>query len=231
MSHHATDAVRLREQATRLSDITAHDKLSHARTRNDRAVENDRLDHLQLNALGGRVLPQRFDIPFAIVAEKEVRSFDNRLGMERFANDSIEEFARTQRQQGLIRGISNHAVDAEFVEQLRFSLGPRERRRRGRWPQKPHRMRIEREHNCWPTNASGVFDESLDEPCVAAMHAVEVANRERTEPIVSGTASRWRMTFIGPLIIFAQVATVKPRGLCYPWGRTATLPRKRADGR
>jgi hypothetical protein len=41
-------------------------------------------------------------------------------------------------------------------------------------------MRIEREHNCGAADLAGLSQESLDDAGMAAMHAVEVADRHRS---------------------------------------------------
>ena len=112
-------------------------------------------------------------------AEEKIRAVHHRSCVQPLSHDRVEEFARRKGQQRFVGRVRDHRVHPQFREQFRLAIRPRQRRRRGVRPQQPHGMRVERKHHRWPVDGPRLFQQPRDDPCVAAMHAVEIADRHR----------------------------------------------------
>ena len=122
-------------------------------------------------------LAEQLDRAGATAAEPKIRAFDQRPGIELFANDLGKELVRPQGQQCLVGRIGQHGVDAQAGQQFGFAVRPRQRRRRRVGSQQPHRVRVEREDHGRPTHLAGASQQPLDDPGMAQMDAIEVADR------------------------------------------------------
>ena len=97
--------------------------------------------------------------------------------------------SRRKPQQLFVGRIGDHRVDAQLGQQLGLAVGPRQRRRRLGRTQQPHRMRIEREDQRRTAQLAGLFDHPLDDPRMAQVHAVEIADRHRARSAVRSAGS------------------------------------------
>ena len=122
-------------------------------------------------------LPQHVDRAGSVVAEEEIGAFDHRLRLQRVGHNLLKKLIRRKLQQRFVGGIGDRRVDTQFGQQFRFAVGPRQRRRRLLRAQNPHRMRIEREHHRRSADCFGLCQQSLHNPRMPQVHAVEVANR------------------------------------------------------
>ncbi len=177
MPHHAADGIGVREHSIGFVDLPRGDQLPYARTGNRLAIDNHRFDNFQRN--GGRVaqLSQHLDVAGPIVAEEKIAAFDHRPGLERIAHDALEELIGRKPQQRFVGRIGDGRIDAQFGQQFRFAVGPRQRGRRFFGAQQSHGMRIEREHDGRAAYAARFGQQSLYDLRVPHVHAVEVADR------------------------------------------------------
>ena len=164
----------------RLLDLAAADQLTHARARYDLTVDFHRRHHVERDAGRRRKLGEPLDGAFAIVAKVKVGAFDQGLGSQGVANDLLEELGGRQLQQRFVRRVRDDPIDALRGEQLGLPLGPRERRRALLGTQESHRVRVEREHNRRSAHRLGPLQQSLHNGHVAAVDAVEIADRDGT---------------------------------------------------
>ena len=118
-----------REQMAGLFHTAGGNQLADSRTGNHLAVDLDRRHDFQLDVGLGGELAQGLDRSLPIVAEKEIRAFDNRLGGQRRHHDRVEKISRAQGQQRFVGRIGNHGVDAQLLQQFRLAIGPGQRRR------------------------------------------------------------------------------------------------------
>jgi hypothetical protein len=110
-------------------------------------------------------------------AEVEVRSFDHRPGGETLDNERAEKVVGGKLQQRAVGRIRDHRFDAEGGEQFCFTLRPGKRRRRFGRAEQADRVWIECENDRRPADCGSLLADRSDDPCVAPMDAVEIANR------------------------------------------------------
>ena len=150
----------------------------HARAGNDFAGHDHRLDHFQHDAGRRGELPQHVDRAAAIVAEIEISTLDHRPGRQAAADHRLEELLRREGEQLPIRRIGDHRVDAQGGQQLGLAIGPGQRGR----GQVGSNSRTGCGSNVNttagpPTSRPG--NQPLDDPRMAKMHAVKVADGHR----------------------------------------------------
>ncbi len=95
----------------------------------------------------------------------------------RVADDVVEELAGLEFEKRLAGRIDHRGIDAQLGEDFDFSLDPEERFGGGLRPEDPHRRRIEGEHHGRTADPLGHRPQTLHQPRMTEMHAVEVADR------------------------------------------------------
>ena len=111
------------------------------------------------------------------MAEEEIGALDHRPGRQPAANNAIEELAGLQFEQRLVGRVDQYGVNAHLGEDFHLPIDPDERFGGGLGPQNSRRRRIEGEHHGRPTDAPGHGPQSLDQPRMAQVDAVEIADR------------------------------------------------------
>ena len=125
------------------------------------------------------MLPQKCEVALAPASEAKVITDEHPLRMHAFFKDVVNECLRTERREPRIepRDLSDrYTIRAKEVE-LRAQRG--QSRRRVIRREKLARMRLERHDRRRQPQVFGRFDETRQHRLVAAMDAVEVADRER----------------------------------------------------
>ena len=89
-------------------------------------------------------------------------------------------------QKGPIGRINHDRVGPQFGEDIGLALVPDERLRGGVGAENPGRMGIEGEHDRRAADFGGQFPQPLNQPRMAAVHAVEIAYRHGAAAQVVG---------------------------------------------
>ena len=95
------------------------------------------------------------------------------------ANDAVEERPGLQVEKGLVRGIDQEGVHSHLGEDFDLSLDPEQRFGGGLRPKQSHRRRIEGEHDGRPVDLLRHRPQSLHQPRMTQVDAVEVADGNR----------------------------------------------------
>ena len=110
------------------------------------------------------------------MAEEEVGALDHGPCGQPLADDVVEELAGLQFEKRLVGRIDHRGVHAQLGQDFDLPFQPDERLGSGLRPKDAHRRRIEREHHGRPAHPPGHRPQSLEQPRMTEMHAVEIAD-------------------------------------------------------
>ena len=123
---------------------------------------------------------QQGRVSASIAAEAEVRTFDHSLRLEAVNDDAIEKLAHGHIEQPM-SGLEDDDVGcSRLFEQFDFPFGPNQRRRHSFRAEQHQRMRVERQGQGRRVRVIGEGAQSSDQARMAAMHSIEVADREKS---------------------------------------------------
>ena len=184
MHHVAADAVRPAEQRGSARHVALCQRLAHRGTRNARAAHLVAVHarHVEAGALASGV--EHLVVARALGAEAKVVTDQHVFRAEAEHQHVIDEGLRRLRGEGLVEAQYHHLLDAAAVQlaKLVAQRGDACRRELGLVQQRREvvaRVRLEGHHARRQAAVFGFGDEQREHRLVAAVHTVEVADRER----------------------------------------------------
>ncbi len=236
-AHDALQLVAVAEQRVGVLDHAVGEGGADRGRGADVAVRGHRVDRGHRAAVGTGDLPQQLDIALAAVAEAEIPAGGDGRDRELAQEAAGHEVGGGGAEQAPVAAEDIEMVDAEAAQQLGLAAQGREARRGGGGVQDLARVRLERDHAERAAKCPRMTGGGTDHLAVAAMDAVEVADRHR------GTARCCRQASVITVDEHGALCPMRPRACKEasraaaegsggePAGRACAAPTSPASGR
>ena len=178
MEHAPADGIRPTQQMPRPREITGAQRSAHRRTRDALLSFDDGGHLLECERAACRMALQQFDVAGPARTETEVIA-DEQPPRATSLHNEVDESLGRQRRKRPVEVLHDDAVDALGRERLELVAQPGDARRRAVGGEEFARMRLERHHGRGDSACTRRRDDARQQRLMAAMHAVEVADRQR----------------------------------------------------
>ena len=174
---HALDDVRMTEQRARLVHTGLGDQAAHARTADDEILVAHGIDLLGFESVPCAERSQQRKVARAIVAEEEIGADPHLRHAQPLDKDVANERLGIPLRELGREAHDGRALDAGLFERLEFLSLRHDERRRFVGSDDTRRVRIEGHHHRRGAPFAGDAAQPFENLAVAAVHAVEVAER------------------------------------------------------
>ncbi len=176
VNDHASDAIGATERLSGEVESAFANQLTNSRTGDDLSGDFDGRGDFKTDFVLLAKFTEKLDVSGAVSAEKEVGPFDHRADLQFIAEHVVEEFSRLGVEELTIDGIDDGGVEAERLENLKFSFGPNQGRWSGVGTKKDGGMGIESKSDRRAFYFGGQGERPFNESSMTAVDAVEVSD-------------------------------------------------------